>query len=146
MAKPRKSVPKVHFTIAEKIRKLTEAKTVPITYNGEEHKFVIKPLSARGIADVTLTLDGLKPETVKEELSEAEGFSKVLYPMCEVLFPACCVKPKIVITREEESASEDPKNTICIDDIPPGLMVPLFEKIYENSGLTVPKEEDSIKK
>lgn len=110
--------------------------------------FSIKPMSAKMLAKVAIMAKGLQGLTKNEgeivnehdeNLQQIGSFGEVIYPMCEVMFPVCCISPKISLKKSSEA------DTIWIEDLPIDLINSLFEKVYTMAGNTK-EQEDAVKK
>jgi hypothetical protein len=121
-----------------KIRALGQPKDLSIKDGEAEYKFNVKPLSAR-----ILALANTRGETIDmDSKDDLAIFAKKLYPMMEVVFPACCIVPKVSL---EETKDED---TIWIEEIPMSVSSKLLEEILHISGLKEDKKgdkEESVK-
>ena len=111
-------------------------------------EFTIKPMSAKLLAQVTLIAKDLDISTKKEKKEEGvdEGdmkavasFGQVVYPMCEILLPKCCVSPKVSLEETTE------KGVLWIEKIPVEILIELFEGIYSVIVTNTKKKEDAIK-
>ncbi len=62
-------------------------------------------------------------------------FSDVYYPAIKVVFPYCCISPKVVDGTSTE------KGALEIDNIPPEICIDLFSQIMRVSGISEEAEE-----
>jgi len=129
------------MTVGDTLAKLKALKTeseISIDHNGEVYEFKIRSMSGKTMAKFA-AIEGL--DTI---MGQKEGEGKALgalYPMFQVVIPACCVEPQL--TAEEQPQGEQ----VPIDFLPFDLLSKLFEEIMKFSELAENKEtEDVIKK
>lgn len=137
-------LPKViKVTEGEQIKGLFERpSSVDITIESKKYgtmKFVIRPMNNDVYARMG---ESMKGEGINlDKLTSIDGlkvFSAMYYPAMKVIFPACCISPKII-----DGVSSD-KSVLCIQDMPMEVCMELFQQIMEASGLSE-KEEISRK-
>ena len=63
-------------------------------------------------------------------------FANVYYPAMKIVFPYCCMTPKVI-----DGISTD-EATLSIADIPMDICMDLFNQIMTNSGLSKAAEEE----
>ena len=132
-------------SLKTRIYKFSEAQTVQVEFEGKQFPFSIKPMSARLLASISNMdkdndLAGMEKD--KENASKMSAYGKVIYPMCERMLPVCCVDPKIYL---DEEAAEKDKTGLWIEKVPLPLLTGLFEHIFDISGLSDKKEDETKK-
>ncbi len=100
-------------------------------------KFVIKPMNNDVYARMGSAMDGKGVDL--NNLSTVDGlkiFSTMYYPAMKVVFPACCITPKVI---DGETTDQ---TTLCLQDMPMEVCMELFQQIMEHSGLSDVEEVD----
>ncbi len=114
--------------------------SVPITIESKKYgtlKFVVRPMDNDIYAKMGEVMDGKGIDLNK--LSQIEGlkvFSSMYYPAMRVVFPACCITPKVI-----DGISTD-NSVLCVKDMPMEICLELFQQIMEASGLSEKEEEN----
>ena len=94
-------------------------------------KFVVKPMNN----DIYARMGDVMKETGIDiqnvnDIDALKVFSHVYYPAMKVVFPYCCIAPKIV-----DGPSKD-DDTLSLADIPMDIAMDLFNQIMNASGLS----------
>lgn len=136
---PQKKV--VKLTEGEQVKGLfSRPSSVDITLRTKKYgdiKFVIRPMDNDIYAKMGEVMDGKGLDLNK--LTQLEGlkvFSSMYYPAMKVIFPACCITPKVI-----DGESTD-KSVLCVKEIPMEVCLELFQHIMEASGLSEKEEEN----
>ncbi len=99
----------------------------PVTVDSKKYgiiKFVIKPMDNDIYAKMGEVMDGKGIDL--NTLSQIEGlkvFSSMYYPAMRVVFPACCITPKVIDGSSTDSA------VLCVKDIPMIVCLELIQQI-----------------
>lgn len=93
--------------------------------------FEVRPMnndvySSMGIA---MRSEGIDIEKI-DDLNGLKLFANVYYPAMKVVFPYCCINPKVI-----DGVSTD-KSTLSVKDIPMDVAMELYTRIMESSGLS----------
>lgn len=106
--------------------------------NNKDLKFTIMPMDNVTFAKMANSVDvkDLKTSESDDMISSIKIFGDVWWPIMKAVLPACCVNPKVI-----DGDSSEP-NVINIKYLSAQVMIALFEKIFENSGLGDKGEED----
>ncbi len=100
-------------------------------------KFVIRPMNNDIYARMgeAMKASGIDVENVSN-IDALKVFSNVYYPAMKIVFPYCCITPKIIdgISKEE--------GTLSLTDVPMDVLMDLFNQIMENSGLSKKSEDE----
>lgn len=100
-------------------------------------KFVIKPMNNDIYAQMgdAMKASGVDLENINN-IDALKVFANVYYPAMKIVFPYCCITPKIV----DGTSNED--GTLSLADIPMDVCMELFNQIMNESGLSKAKEEE----
>lgn len=114
--------------------------SVDITVEHETYgniKFVIRPMNN----DIYARMGEAMKETGVDlqdvnDVDALKVFANVYYPAMKIVFPYCCMTPKVI-----DGISTD-EATLSIADIPMDICMDLFNQIMTNSGLSKAAEEE----
>ncbi len=134
-------VPKVvKVTEGEEISGLFERpSSLDIVLKTEKYgdiKFVIKPMNNDVYARMGDAMNGKGIDL--NNLTSLDGlkvFSMMYYPAMKVVFPECCIKPKVIDGETTDKA------VLCIQNMPMEVCMELFQQIMEVSGLSDKEEK-----
>ena len=100
-------------------------------------KFVIKPMNNDIYAQMgdAMKASGVDLENINN-IDALKVFSNVYYPAMKIVFPYCCITPKVV-----DGISKD-EATLELTNMPMDVCMELFNQIMENSGLSKKAEEE----
>jgi len=108
-----------------------------IKNKGNKIKFVVRPMNNDVYANMG---EVMKSEGVDlDKLTSLDGlkvFANVYYPAIKVVFPYCCVAPKVIVGVSTDSA------TLSIADIPMDVCMDLFNELMKISGLSEKEVEN----
>ncbi len=131
--------PQKKVTEGEQIKGLFERpSSVDILVKSKKYgdmKFVIRPMNNDVYAQMGNAMEGKGVDL--NNLSTIDGlkiFSTMYYPAMKVVFPACCITPKVV-----DGVTTD-KAILCLQDMPMEVCMDLFQQIMESSGLSETEE------
>ena len=113
--------------------------SIPITVSSEKYgkiKFVIRPMNNDVYAQMgeVMKSDNLDLNKLKN-IDGLKVFSSMYYPAMKVVFPYCCIMPKVIVGDSTE------KTTINIANMPMDVCLGLFEQIMQASGVSEAGEE-----
>lgn len=101
-------------------------------------KFEVLPMDNETYAKMgqaMIDVGSINPDRT-DGLASIATFGKMYYPMMKVIFPMCCVNPKVI-----DGVSTD-KATISVKNMPMDVCTLLFLKILNISGLTQEADEE----
>ncbi len=112
----------------------SKPQSVTITVKSEKYgnlEFECRPMNNQVYAEMgsAMNTSNVKTENL-EGLSALKVFGEIYYPAIKVVFPYCCVNPKII-----NGVSSDPK-VISIDNVPMEICMDLFAQLMDASGLS----------
>jgi len=113
--------------------------SVEVIVKNKKHgdiKFTVRPMNNDIYASMG---QAMKSEGLDlEKLTQLDGlkvFADVYYPAMKVVFPYCCINPKVV-----DGVSTDPE-TLSLTDVPMDVLMDLFNEIMSISGLSDKEEQ-----
>ncbi len=131
----------IKLTEGEQIKGLFERpSSVDIVLHTKKYgdmKFVIRPMNNDIYARMGDAMNG--KDINLDKLTSIDGlkiFSAMYYPAMKIVFPACCISPKVI-----DGITTD-NSMLCIQDMPMEVCMELFQQIMENSGLSDKEEVD----
>lgn len=114
--------------------------STPVVIETEDYgkvKFVLRPMNNDVYAQMGAVMDGKGLDL--EKISGVDGlkvFSTMYYPAMKVVFPYCCVSPKVI-----DGDATDP-SIIPIKDLPFDVCLELFRHIMDVSGISEKAEKN----
>ncbi len=103
-------------------------------------EFEVRPMNNDVYAKMGAAMNTNNVNTNKiEGLASLKVFSEVYYPAIKVVFPYCCINPKVI-----DGKSSD-KSVIDVTEMPMDICMDLFAQIMDISGLSA-KADEEIKK
>ncbi len=118
----------------------TKPQSVTITVKSEKYgnlEFECRPMNNEVYAAMgsAMNTSNVKPDNL-DGLSSLKVFGEIYYPAIKVVFPYCCLNPKII-----NGVSSDPK-VISIENVPMEICMDLFAQLMDASGLSGQAEEE----
>ena len=100
-------------------------------------KFKVRPMTNEIYAKMGEAMKSKGIELDKTNLIDGlKVFAQVYYPAMKVVFPYCCLDPKIM-----EGVSTD-SSTLDLNTVPMDILMELFNQLMAVSGLTDDKEKE----
>ena len=116
----------IHDATIAKIRQLVSNKEITIVDNNQTYEFSIKPISGKVLAQIS-ALEGIENLDGKE----GGGAMKSVYPLIQIVIPACTVDPPII----DDYQGDKEENKLYLEDIPLNILTDLLTQIFSASGL-----------
>lgn len=131
---------------AEKLRSKSIREIKLIGNDKEEYVFKLRGISGQLVIDNYDLFAGMDRETVEvdtENLTKDDvSFVKEkVAPLLRLVLPKCCIEPAIAEDAKDERLHTDPPTAIEVDDLPPEMLMQLFEKVLELAGMSKKIEE-----
>ncbi len=99
-------------------------------------EFEVRPMNNDVYSRMGAAMNTNNVDTTKiDGLASLKVFSEVYYPAIKVVFPYCCISPKMI-----DGMSSD-KSVISVADVPMDVCLDLFSQIMDISGLSSKAEE-----
>ncbi len=116
-----------------------ETRKIIVKHEGKSLEFIVKPMDNDTYVQMSAKLKNMNDFDDDEDqgLRFLETFGEHYYPAMKIIFPKCCINPKVSLT--------DRSDALQISRLPISVCSDLFLKILSMSGLTADSSKE-IKK
>ena len=119
---------------------LHQSNELIVDFKGKKVKFVVRPMNNNIYSQIGDAIKSLGVDLDNENpLDGFKLFSNVYYPALKVVFPYCCVSPKV-----NDGPSTEP-GVLNLETIPIPTCMKLFHLIMGLSGVSEEKEKERKK-